>query len=144
MTEQKFDPVKEFVNLRDSIGKAVEQSIRGITGSSTYPALDIYETTEAVFVRAAFIAGLDPQSVEVSMEGEVLTISGQAEDPLTVDETAFLQRELQFGAFSRAVRIPRKVDASQASANIKKGVMTIKLPKIQGKTPHIINITPAE
>lgn len=143
MAEQKFDPVKEFVNLRDSIGKAVEQSLRGMTGSS-YPALDMYETAEAVFVRAAFITGLDPHSVEVSMEGEVLTISGQAEDPLDVNEATFLQRELQFGAFSRAVRIPRKVDANQASASIKKGVMTITLPKVQGKKPHIINITPAE
>lgn len=143
--EQKFDPVKEFINIRDSISKTIGQSLKnaaGITPDS--PALDIYETEDEVIVCTAPIPGIVSSSIEISMEDEVLTIAGEAEPDPTVPESAYIHRELVYGQFSRSVPIPRAVDSSEASASLKNGVLTVKLPKQAKKAEQIIEVTPTE
>lgn len=143
MAEDKFDPIKEFTNLRDSLSKAVEQSVKGAIGISTYPAVDVYETDDAVIVRTAPIDGVTPESVEVSMEDGVLTITGNTVADVP-ENAAFIIRERRFGTFSRSVRIPRNVKSDAAQAKFKDGALTITLPKISDKRPQVIEITPAE
>ncbi len=145
MAEEKFDPVKEFINLRDSLSKAVEKQIKSVAGInvSGYPAMDMYESDDAVFLRTVFLNGLKPENLEVSVENQVLTLSGETVDPLPNEDSQikFLQRELTFGAFTRSVSIPRDVIADEAAASFKKGVLTIKLPKAGSESSQIINVT---
>ena len=146
MAEEKFDPVKEFINLRDSLSKAVEKQIKnvaGINATSSYPPMDMYETDDAVYARTAFVNGLKPESMEISVENQVLTLRGETIDTIYNDDeqVKFLQRELAFGAFSRSVAIPRDIIADDASASFKKGVLTIKLPKTSTDKSRIINVT---
>lgn len=143
MPEEKFDPIKEFTNLRDSLSKVVEQSVKGAVGMGAYPALDVYEVEDAVIVRTAPIDGVQPDSVEVSMEDGVLTIKGISVADIAED-TTFIVRERRFGSFSRSVRIPRDVRAEEAQAKFRQGVLTITLPKLADKRPKVIEITPAE
>jgi HSP20 family protein len=145
MPEQKFDPVKEFVNLRDSIGRAVEQSIKSISGTGTYPPVDVYETPDSIVLRTAFVTGAKPESIQVSMENDLLTISGESIDPLQVADTAYISRELRFGQFTRSIRIPRRVLADEAQAKFTDGILTVTLPKAPAEAnSQIIDITPAE
>jgi HSP20 family protein len=144
MTDQtpKFDPVKEFTNIRDNLTKAVEQGIRNVAGGS-FPLLDIYETADAVVIRTEPMIGAAADSIEISMENDVLTLSGETKNDLAVADGAYLLRELRFGKFTRSVRIPRKVRAEQAAAKFRNGVLTVTLPKLPDNS-QIINITPAE
>ncbi|GAB4510658.1 MAG: Hsp20/alpha crystallin family protein [Anaerolineae bacterium] len=142
---EKFDPVKEFMHLRDNITKTVGESLRTVTGVvSAYPALDVYETETDVVITTDSMVGLLPESIEVSMEDDMLTVTGETRNPLELPETAYLHRELRFGAFKREVRIPRKVKASEAKAAVKKGVLTITLPKVGEPASQIIGVTQAE
>ena len=145
MAEEKFNPVKEFINLRDSLSKAVENQIKSVAGInvSGFPALDMYETDDAIYIRTIFLNGLKPENLEVSVENQVLTLSGETLDPLHTEDSQvkFLQRELTFGAFSRSVSIPKEVIADEAAASFKKGVLTIKLPKTGSDSSQIINVT---
>jgi HSP20 family protein len=145
--EKKFDPVREFVNIRDSLGRAVEQGIRRVAGTPprlTFPAVDVYETEDAVFVRTEPLLGADAGSIEVSMENDMLTISGATMDDPTLSAASFLSRELIFGTFSRAVRIPRKVKSGEAKASFRQGILTVRLPKVEDSSAQIIKITPAD
>lgn len=143
--DPKFDPVKEFVTLRDSITRAVGQGIRNVTTtSSVFPAVDVYETEDTVVVRTEPLHGANAADFEVAMEEDVLVLTGKTVDDLEVDEAAFLHRELRFGPFAREVHIPRKVDAQKAQAAFKNGVLTITLPKLKAGASQIIDITPAE
>lgn len=145
MSDQKFDPVKEFVNLRDSVSKAVGEGIRGVaSATNVFPAVDVYETEDSVIIYTEPLIGMSPEKIEVSMEDDILTISGETQRLVDVEDTAFLHRELRFGPFAREVRIPRKVKAAEAKASFKQGVLTISLPKVGGSTSQIINVTPAE
>jgi HSP20 family protein len=129
MSSQKFDPVKEFSTLRDTVSRALGQSV-GVIAGGIYPLVDVYETEGAVVVSSAPLDG-KLETIDVSMEGDLLLISGEtrATNPLPTD--AVLLRERRFGKFSRALRIPRNVNAEAASARYSKGVLTITLPKVE-------------
>lgn len=144
--EQKFDPVKEFMSLRDSISKAVGQSLKNVAGvTPDFPSLDVYETDEHVVIRTEPILGIDASSIEVSMEEDVLMLKGTTSSDLEIADEAYLQRELRFGEFSREVRIPRSVKSEEAKASLKHGVLIIRLPKKpEDPAGHIISVTPAE
>lgn len=146
MSEEKFDPIKEFTSLRDSLSKAVEQSVKTLSSAAAgYPAVDVYETGSAVIVRTVPLAGIDPSSIEVSMENNVLTISGTTQPDADIPEDVrYLVRERRFGQFSRSVRISPKVKPEAAQARIRDAVLTITLPRAEDPRPQIIDITPAE
>jgi HSP20 family molecular chaperone IbpA len=78
MSSQKIDPVKEFANLRDTVSKAIGQSIQTLTGG-IYPLVDIYETEDSVIVQTSPIDGAVPNSLEVSMDDDLLTITGETQ-----------------------------------------------------------------
>lgn len=127
MTTQKFDPVKEFANLRDAFSRTLGHSMFSVTGG-IFPLVDIYETDEDVVVRTAPLDG-NLENVEVTMDDDLLMIGGETLPEHDYSENAFLQRERRFGKFSRALRIPRPVKADEARAEFKKGILTITLPK---------------
>jgi HSP20 family protein len=92
-------------------------------------AVDVYQTPEAIVVKA-FIAAVQPASVDISLTREMLTISGQRQDEREVDEDDYFQRELFWGSFSRTILLPEEVDVDMAEASEKHGILMIRLPKI--------------
>lgn len=141
--QPKIDPVKEFANLRDSVSRAIGQSIQSFTGG-VFPLIDIYETETSVIVRTSSIDGLLPDSIEVAMEEDMLTIRGETRSVDEINDDAYLQRERRFGKFTRTIRIPRAVDSEAAQATFKAGVLTVTLPKLADTRPQVIEVTEAE
>lgn len=95
-------------------------------------AVDVYQTPEAIVVKA-FIAGVQPNSIDIALTREMLTISGTRQDEREVDEEHYFQRELYWGAFSRTILLPEEVDVDGAEASEKHGILLIRLPKINKK-----------
>lgn len=92
-------------------------------------AVDVYQTPEAIVVKA-FIAGVQPATIDISLTREMLTISGQRQDEREVDEDDYFQRELYWGSFSRTILLPEEVDVDMAEASEKHGILIIRLPKV--------------
>lgn len=92
-------------------------------------AVDVFQTPDAVVVKA-FIAGVQPTAIDISLTREMLTISGQRQDEREVDEEDYYQRELYWGSFSRTILLPEEVDVDMAEASEKHGILMIRLPKI--------------
>ncbi len=95
-------------------------------------AVDVYQTPEAIVVKA-LIAGVHPNSVDISLTREVLTISGTRQDEREGDEEHYFQRELYWGSFSRTILLPEEVDVDLAEASERHGILMIRLPKINKK-----------
>jgi len=95
-------------------------------------AVDVYETPDAIVIKA-LVAGVQPQSVDISLSRELVTISGQREDEREVEEENYFQRELFWGSFSRTILLPEEVDVDLAEATEKHGILMIRLPKINKK-----------
>jgi HSP20 family protein len=95
-------------------------------------AVDVYQTPDAIVVKA-LVAGVHPNSVDIALTREMLTISGQRQDEREVDEENYFQRELYWGSFSRTILLPEEIDVDMAEATEKHGILMIRLPKINKK-----------
>ena len=95
-------------------------------------AVDVYQTPDYIVIKA-FIAGVQPNTVDISLTREMLTISGVREDEREVDEENYFQRELYWGSFSRTILLPEEVDVDEAEASEKHGILVIRLPKVNKK-----------
>jgi HSP20 family protein len=95
-------------------------------------AVDIYQTQDAIVVKA-LVAGVQPQSIDIALTREMLTISGTREDEREVEEDNYFQRELYWGSFSRTILLPEEIDVDLAEASEKHGILMIRLPKINKK-----------
>lgn len=125
--------------LRDTINRAVDSITR-----LPYPMLDVYRTADAVIIVTAPIDGLNPGSIEVSILGQDLIVQGETQPTEDIPQEAYLRRERRFDGFSRTVTIPVRVKAAEASAKVKNGVLTIRLPLADTDRSEIIDVQIAD
>jgi HSP20 family protein len=95
------------------------------------PALDVSEGKDVITVKAE-LPGVDPKEINISLEGDRLTIKGEKEEKKEDKDERRHRVERSYGAFMRSVALPEPVDASKVSAMFKNGVVTITLPKAPG------------
>jgi len=95
-------------------------------------AVDVYQTPDAIVIKA-LIAGVHPNSIDISLTRETITMSGTRSDEKEVEEDNYFQRELYWGSFSRTILLPEEVDVDAAEASEKHGVLMIRLPKVNKK-----------
>lgn len=107
-------------------------SVKGAEDVAGELAVDVYQTPEAIVVKA-LIAGVHPNSIDISLTRETVTISGSRSDEKEVEEDNYFQRELYWGSFSRTILLPEEIDVDMAEASEKHGVLMLRLPKINKK-----------
>ncbi len=95
-------------------------------------AVDVYQTPDAIVVKA-LIAGVQPNTIDISLTREMVTISGSRHDERESEDDNYFQRELYWGSFSRSIILPEEVDVDLAEASEKHGVLIVRLPKINKK-----------
>ncbi len=91
--------------------------------------VDVYQSNGHVVLKA-FIAGISPNTIDIALTRDMVTITGTREDEKEVTEDGYFQKELYWGSFSRTVLLPEEVDVDGAEASEKHGVLVIRLPKI--------------
>ena len=96
---------------------------------SWHPAMDLVEEKDQLVARFE-LPGVDPKSVQINLQGDMLTVSGTREDVVAADDNGkVLKREHSVGAFQRIVELPYRVKGDDVKAAYKNGIMTISLPK---------------
>jgi len=93
------------------------------------PKVDIYETREAM-VLIADMPGVDEQSVDITLEKNILTITGNVEAPI-YDGKTLAYAEYDTGDYQRAFTISDEVDRERITAMVKNGVLRLTLPKAE-------------
>ena len=92
------------------------------------PSVDFSENDDAYVARIE-IPGLEPKDVQVLLRDNVLTVKGEKKEETTQKDERFYRTERSYGAFSRAIHLPSRVDGSKVTAIFKNGVLTITVPK---------------
>jgi len=100
-------------------------------------AVDAYATGDELVVKAS-VPGVDPESVEITIEGETLTIKGRTEGPL--ENVDYVIQERRFGPFMRTLTLNVPVKAEDAEAVFDKGVLTLTIPKAEEVRPKVIQV----
>lgn len=92
------------------------------------PSLDVHQEGETMVI-CAEVAGIDPDQIDISVEDDVLTISGSREDHNEVEEGQWIRRERYSGQFRRSVSLPPGVDPEQIQASARNGLIEIRVPR---------------
>lgn len=102
-------------------------------------ALDVAENDSAYLVKAS-VPGVDPQDIDVTIEKNILTISGESRADETINTEEYRLRERRFGTFSRSLRLPAEVNADSIEASYEKGVLSLVIPKTEEVRPKKIAV----
>lgn len=108
-------------------------------GADFVPAINIYQDKDNVMVET-LIAGVDPKNVEISVENDVLTISGKTQMKSDIKREDYYRKEIREGSFTRSVILPMQVKGDKAEASYDKGILKIRLPKAEAAKPKKIAI----
>jgi HSP20 family protein len=107
-------------------------------GSQVWPRIQ-FSDGGGEFVLEAEVPGLGQKDVNVSLEQDVLTISGERRAPVPEGYRAH-RREREPFQFTRSFTLPARVDAEKAQATVKDGILTVVLPKTPEAQPRRIEI----
>ena len=120
------DPYSELQRLHGEVSRLFDRSPRRWIRSE-YPAMNVYTGDEDVLVKAE-LPGYETTDIEVSVEQNTLTLRG--ERPEDTDETRnYHRRERAASSFVRSLELPINVDADAVEAELRNGILTIKLPR---------------
>ena len=92
-------------------------------------AVDVFETPTQIIVKA-LIAGVEKEDMEISLSRDMVAIKGSRHSENVVDDGDYFHKELYWGSFSRTILLPQEVDIDKAEATEDKGLLTIRLPKV--------------
>lgn len=104
--------------------------------------LDMSETDDEIRVRAE-VPGIEPENLDISLAGDVLTLSAQKMDEEESESGTRRYSERHFGSCRRAVQLPCPVDPDRVSADHENGVVTITLQKAETVRPKRIAVKSA-
>jgi HSP20 family protein len=135
----RFDPFAELSRLQDDMNKMFRGG-REAQRSFT-PAVDIFEEKEAIVVQAE-LPGVKSEDLHITVENDLLTISGERRFDKREDKGEWHRVESVYGTFTRSFALPKTVAADQIEANLDGGVLTVRLPKRQEAKPRKIEIKP--
>jgi len=106
---------------------------------SFIPRFEVKETKDALVLRAD-VPGVRSEDLDVSVQGNVLTISGKRHQEKTTEEEQYHMVERAFGSFIRSFTLADGVDSKRLDAELKDGVLTLFLPKAPETKPQKVQI----
>ncbi len=96
----------------------------------TAPRIEVSETDREIEVTAE-LPGLEEKDVTVSMTQDALTLKGERRTETEDKQRNYIYQERRYGAFQRTIPLPAGIDADQAKAVFKNGVLTVTVPKTE-------------
>ena len=144
----RWEPVAELNTIQNEMNRLFntffDQPGQTGRGNGTMrrwlPPMDLIETPDHYVLRAD-LPGLSDGDVNVQLEANVLTISGERKAEHEDQQEGYYRLERAFGAFSRSLTLPDGVDPDGIQAHFDRGVLEIRIPKPEQKKPKTVQIT---
>ena len=124
--------------LTETLG-GLDWQYRDSAAASWVPAVDVLEEADHIRI-VAEIPGVQPDDIKISLENNLLTISGTKQQQAEEKTERVHRYERVYGAFERSFTLPSSVEANDIKANYDNGVLTITLPKSERAKPRQINV----
>jgi HSP20 family protein len=138
----RWEPFEGLTSLRREMDRLFENFFErspfsGAAGGMFEPAVEVADTNESITVKAQ-VPGVSKDNLYVDVTNDALTLRGEMKQEEKTEDRRYFRQEFRYGAFSRTIPLPASVQADQASAQLKDGVLTITIPKgAESKTKQI-------
>jgi len=138
-----YDPWGDLKDLQDEINDLFEvdrfPATTGLFDRSLSPALDVIEGDQDFTVRCE-LPGIEKKDLDVTITSNILTIKGEKKGKTEEGESDYFKKESWSGSFQRTVSLPNTADSEKLSAELKDGILTVKLPKKEEAKPKQISV----
>ncbi len=134
----RWDPFGDLFRMRDFWDAADPRTNEAFT-----PAVDVVEEKDALLLKAE-IPGVRAEEVDVSVHGNVLTLKGERKLSNDEKREGFRRIERSYGSFSRSFTLPDTIELEKVGAELRDGILTVRLPKRPTLQPRRIEIKGTE
>lgn len=90
--------------------------------------IDVYQTDSDIVIKST-IAGVKPEDIDISVNGDMITIKGIRYKDDEIQEDDYYYQECYWGSFSRSIILPVDIDPTKIDATLKNGILTVKIPR---------------
>jgi len=135
-----LDPFAELRRMQSEMNRLF--SGFGATTAREFPPINIWLGENSVVVNTE-LPGITGDEVNLSLQEDVLTLSGKREPKPQQQNVEWQRRERAYGSFSRAVQLPFRVDPDKVQARFNNGVLEIELERLEADRPKKIAIRAA-
>jgi HSP20 family protein len=143
----RWEPVTELNTIQNEMNRLFntffdQPSQAGRSNGTTrrwLPPMDLVEAADHYVLRAD-LPGLADEDVNIQLEDNVLTISGERKAEHQDQQDGYYRLERAFGSFTRSLTLPDGVDPNTVEAHFDRGVLEIRIPKPEQKKPKTVQI----
>jgi HSP20 family protein len=142
----RWEPVRELNTIQSEMNRLFNTFFESPTGGNGgsfrrwIPAMDLVET-ENDFVLKADLPGLAEDDVNIEVEDNVLTISGERKSEREDRNEGYYRVERSYGSFRRSLTLPQGVDPESVRASFDRGVLEVHVPKPEERKPRKVAIS---
>ena len=130
-------PFADFGELRQRMEEMFRET--GSGGDAWTPSVDVLRKNGSVILRAD-LPGIAPEEIKVTVEDDVLTVSGEHTEESEEEKGNYMRRERRFGSFSRSMTLPAGVKAEDIESTTKDGVLEVTIPLPQAEEKKQVEI----
>jgi HSP20 family protein len=147
----RWEPVRELTSLQNEMNRLFTTFFdTPATGEGNgnslrrwIPPMDLVET-EDHFVLKADLPGLDEADVNIEVEDNILTVSGERKAEHEDKREGYVRVERAYGSFRRSLTLPEGINAEAVTASFEKGVLEVSIPKPEERKPRKVAIQVGE
>ena len=145
MTLVRWDPYRDFPRFPGRWNRFFDDSSMDrfddehLGTCNCYPMVDIFEDADGYRFEAE-MPGLNPDDIDIKMEGSTFYLSGEKKNGKPVEGTVH-RTERFTGKFSRSFSLPEPVNGEKVKASYKEGVLTVSIPKAEEAKPKKIKVS---
>jgi HSP20 family protein len=127
-----------MLTLRNTLDRMFEETRHNVFEGGAALALDVHEDDKE-FTVVTSLPGVKPENINVSVQDDVLTVTGEIPETVKKDAHTLMQERV-YGKFTRSIRLPQHVKSEKVEAVFENGVLTLTLPKTEEVKPKLIPI----
>jgi HSP20 family protein len=147
MTIVRWDQSRDMAALQEGLSRMLEGVYRrpqeDLNRGAWVPVVDVYTNGQHELVLKAELPDMKEEEIEVTVEDNTITLSGEKKLDTEVTEEQFHRIERSYGSFARTFALPPTVDPTKVSAQYKAGVLTVRLPLREEAKPNKIKVAVA-
>src|ERR1039457_708031 len=136
MSLSHFDPLANLRLFEDAFSRMLTEPQ---TNRPWAPAVDIYETENELVLKAD-LPDVDLKDIDVRVENQTLTISGERKFEQKESTKGYHRIERSYGSFVRSFAVPNSFDTETIAAEFKNGVLSVSLHKKEAAKPRQVKV----
>jgi HSP20 family protein len=142
----QFEPFANLSAWRDAMrqflaeGRVDPGDVFPSALASMFVPVDVLDTGDDFLIRAD-MPGVKAEKLKITLSGNTLTLRGEVEAEAELEDTTYLHRERRVSGYTRSIPLPAAIEAKEAQAVFRDGVLSLTLPKSEKVRPKTIKVT---